>query len=271
MILDKIVQVKRQEVAAAKQKLPLAELIKLTKNVAPCRNFKAALAAGSAVSLIAEVKKASPSKGLIRPNFDPVQLAEDYREGGAQALSVLTDEQFFQGSLTYLKLIRERVNLPLLRKDFVIDPYQIYQARVAGADAVLLIARILSAAELDEYLGIVRELGMDALVETHTTTDLAKSVAAGAEIIGINNRDLATFTTNLTKTTELAPHVPANCLLVSESGINRQEDVELLRTAGVKAVLVGEALAKEDDVVSATRKLLGLAENRHSHSNFNRA
>lgn len=256
MILTKIVQVKRTEIEAQKGETSLAELQAAVRTLPAARDFYAALAAGNGIRLIAEVKKASPSKGLIRPDFEPVSLTSAYRQGGAAAISVLTDEQFFQGSLSYLGLIRERVDLPLLRKDFILEPYQIYQSRAAGADAVLLIARILSQGQLSEFIGLARELGMEPLVETHTQEDLTKSLEAGAKIIGINNRDLATFQTDLGLTLELAKQVPPGRLIVSESGISRPEDLRLLAQGGVKAVLVGEALARETDVTGATARLL---------------
>lgn len=257
MILDKIVQVKQIEIEAQKLACPLPELLAAIEDRPATRDFHAALKAGAEIRLIAEVKKASPSKGVIRPDFEPVSLAESYCQGGAAAISVLTDEQFFQGSLSYLGLIREQVGLPLLRKDFILDPYQVYQSRAAGADAVLLIARILSQEMLTGFIGLARELGMEPLVEIHSLEDLAKSLEAGAKIIGINNRDLATFKTDLGLTLELAKGVPPGCLIVSESGIREPEDLRLLAGAGVKAVLVGEALARERDVVGATARLLG--------------
>lgn len=257
MILDKIVQVKQIEIDNHKSVCPLPELLTAIEGSPVTRDFYAALKTGSELKLIAEVKKASPSKGIIRPDFEPVSLAQSYCQGGAAAISVLTDEQFFQGSLSYLGLIREHVALPLLRKDFILDPYQLYQSRAAGADSVLLIARILSQGQLTEYISLARELGMEPLVEIHSREDLAKSLEAGAKIIGINNRDLATFQTDLGLTLELAKDIPKDCLIVSESGIREPEDLRLLAGAGVKAVLVGEALAREEDVVAATFRLLG--------------
>ena len=256
MILDRIVQAKKEEIAEQKREKPLELLREELPHLPPARDFFAALAAGSDVKVIAEVKQSSPSKGLIRPGFEPVSLAEAYRDGGAAAISVLTDEKFFRGSLSFLAQIRRRVGLPLLRKDFLLDSYQIYQSRAAGADSILLIARILGFEPLREFIGLARELGMEPLVEIHDSEDLSISVAAGARIIGINNRDLATFITDIEATLALAPQVPAGCLSVSESGIGKPEDLQRLGRAGVKAVLVGEALAREQDVTGATQRLV---------------
>lgn len=256
MILDKIVQVKHEEIIRDKSNRSLESLIEGIKQLPPTRDFATALKKGAGVNVIAEVKKASPSKGLICPDFDPVRLAQSYSAGGAAAISVLTDEQFFQGSLEYLQMIRSQISLPLLRKDFVLDIYQIYQARLAGADAVLLITRILKSAQLTEMIALTKELGLAALVEVHDKEDVSKALAAGAEIIGINNRDLATFTTDLNVTLELVRCIPEGRIIVSESGINRPEDLVLLGNAGVNAVLVGEALARERDVTGATVRLV---------------
>ncbi len=256
MILDRIVQAKQEEIVQQKGEKPLQRLQEELRYLPPVRDFYGALAAGNHVNVIAEVKQASPSKGLIRPGFEPVSLAEAYRDGGAAAISVLTDEKFFRGSLAYLDQIHQRVGLPLLRKDFVLDPYQIYQSRAAGADSILLIARILEFQPLQAFIKLARELGMEPLVEIHDSEDLRKSVEAGAKIIGINNRDLSTFTTDIKATLALLPQMPAGCLIVSESGIGRPEDLQQLGRAGVKAVLVGEALAREQDVVGATQRLV---------------
>ncbi len=250
MILDKIVQYKKSEVARAKgQPLPI---LKSTKK----RDFKKAIAA-SGISLIAEVKKASPSKGVFRETFDPALLALEYETAGASALSVLTDEKFFQGSLNDLQDVSIAVKLPVLRKDFIIDEYQIYEAKYFGADAVLLIAAILQEKQLKSFRLLAEDLGLDVLVEVHSKEELASALASGAEIIGINNRDLKTFETDIFTTIELAELVPKTCLLVSESGIFTGEDVKQLASAGVDAILVGEALVTSDNINNKIRELLG--------------
>lgn len=207
--------------------------------------------------MIAEVKKASPSKGLIRPDFEPVTIAKTYESAGASAISVLTDEKYFQGSIEYLKSIRQAVDLPLLRKDFVIDAYQIYEARAAGADAILLIVAALSREQLVEFGGLARELGMGALIEVHTAEELDVALSTDEPIIGINNRNLQTFETTLDTTIELASRIPSDRVIVSESGIFTRADVERLTAAGVDAILVGESLMREPDPGVKVRELLG--------------
>lgn len=260
MILEKILSHKRDEVERAKQARPVTHLRREAEAL-PSRpgRFRAAIAGGEAIALIAEVKKASPSKGVIRPDFDPVDLAKAYAAAGASAISVLTDERFFMGSLEHLRSVREAVSLPLLRKEFVIDPYQLYEAKVWGADAVLLIVAALRREELSDLLQLAGELGLDALVEVHTEEELETAMACGAEIVGINNRDLRTFETTLEVTARLAPRVRGDAALVSESGIHRREDLHLLARVGVDAVLVGEALAREQDVEGKVRELVGVA------------
>ncbi len=208
-------------------------------------------------ALIAEVKKGSPSKGLIRADFDPIDIALTYEAHGASCLSVLTDERFFMGHLGFLGLIRERVGLPLLRKDFIIDPYQLYEARAAGADALLLIAAILEPEQLAELIGITRELSMDVLLEVHDEHDLEKALATDCELIGVNNRDLRSFVTDLAVTERLIPLIPANRFVVTESGIFTRGDIERLLTAGAKGFLVGESLMREEDMGSKLDELLG--------------
>jgi indole-3-glycerol phosphate synthase len=265
MILQQILRTKAQEVPAARARRPL-EQVKAAALAAPApRGFYRALAEPAGVQVIAEVKKASPSKGLIRPDFDPVAIARAYESAGAACLSVLTDEQFFQGSLDYLSQIRAAVALPLLRKDFVIDEYQVYEARAAGADAVLLIVAAFSGecadgrtpAEMQQLAALAAELGMDVLVEAHTGDELAIALASGARLIGVNNRDLKTFHTTLDVTFSLASRVPAGKLLVSESGIHTHEDIQRVGAVGAKAVLVGESLMRKPDVAVALRSLLG--------------
>jgi len=210
-------------------------------------------------SIIAEVKRRSPSKGRIRGDFDPLKIAALYQENGAVAVSVLTDEEFFGGHRTYLSAIREVVDIPLLRKDFIIDPYQIYETRALGGDALLLIASLLEG-QLEEYIHLAQKVGLATLVEVHTREELEKALAADAEIIGINNRDLKTFSTDLRITLELAPSIPEDRIVVSESGINTREDIETLMQAGVHSFLVGEALMRAEDIGRKLRELLGSGE-----------
>lgn len=262
MILDRILATKEEEVAVARRERPLAAVRDAARSAPPARDFAAALRRpqpGAPLRCIAEVKKASPSKGVIRADFDPVQIARQYAAAGAAAISVLTDVQYFQGSLGYLEQIRAAVGVPLLRKDFLIDEYQIYEARAAGADAVLLIvAAIPDAARLRAYRELAGGLGMAALVEVHTAAELEIAVASGAEIIGINNRDLRTFVTSLDVTIGLAPQVPSGAILVAESGIATLADCRRLAAAGAHAVLVGESLMRQPDPGAALRRLLGV-------------
>jgi indole-3-glycerol phosphate synthase len=246
MILDKIVETKKEEVAQAKKKMPLAGLRETISKLNPCRNFKAAIS-GSPCAIIAEVKCASPSRGRLVENFDPVKIAATYEKNGAAAISVLTDEKYFLGDKKYLTQIKAEVQLPLLRKDFIIDPYQIYESRVIGADAVLLIVRILGA-RLGEFIGLSRQLGLAALTEVHTAPELEIALAAGADIIGINNRNLDTFVTDINTCQELARFIPADIVTVAESGIRDREDIENIIRSGVSAFLIGEALVTAADI-----------------------
>lgn len=237
--------------------MPLAELKALAADVAPARDFHAALSGAPPMRLIAEVKKASPSKGIIRADFEPVAIAQIYAAAGASALSVLTDRDYFQGSLDYLKAIRAVVDLPLLRKDFIIDAYQVYEARAAGADAVLLIAECLTPSQLSELYGLIRELGMHALIELYDPQNLQAVLDTGTSIIGVNNRDLHTFVVDLDHTLRLKTQIPADRILVAESGIASRADVLRLEQAGVAAMLVGESLMRQPDISLAVRTLLG--------------
>jgi indole-3-glycerol phosphate synthase len=258
MILDRIVAVKRQEVAELKSSLNLAKAESAIAELPPTKGFENALRnSGDTVALIAEVKKASPSKGVIRADFDPVQIARQYEESGANAVSVLTDARFFQGEGAYLARIRKEVQLPLLRKDFMIDEYQIYEARLLGADAILLIAGILSEQQLRNFRQLARDLGLDALVEVHDKNELAKAVESGAQLIGVNNRDLRTFEVDLNTTAEVAANLPNGIFLVAESGIFTYEDVQQVKQAGAGAVLVGESLMRSRDISAAVDSLLG--------------
>ncbi|MGW8287164.1 MAG: indole-3-glycerol phosphate synthase TrpC, partial [Desulfobulbales bacterium] len=205
----------------------------------------------------AEVKKASPSKGIICQDFDPIKIATSYEEGGAEAISVLTDERFFQGSLEYIPLVRQTVKLPVIRKDFIIDELQIDQSNRYGADAILLIAAILVQEQLRDYLQMAAELGIDVLVEVHNEKELEKSLAAGSRIIGINNRDLRDFTVDLATTLRLRQEIPDAIPVVSESGIRNRDDIRTLQDRGITAVLIGESLMRSDDRAAALRKLKG--------------
>jgi indole-3-glycerol phosphate synthase len=260
-ILQKIFAHKRGEVAAARAAAPLTEMkARLGDREDQPRGFERALrdaALSGWTPVIAEVKKGSPSKGVIRPDFDPLDIASIYQNNGATCLSVLTDEHFFLGHLRYLALIREQVALPLLRKDFIFDEYQIFEAAAGGADAILLIAAMLEPAQLAELLGVAGELYLDVLLEVHDEKELAMALATDCGLIGINNRSLHTFATDLATTERLAPLIPAERLIVAESGINSRADVERLQAAGAGAFLVGESLMREEDIGAKLQELLG--------------
>lgn len=266
-ILTRILEQKQSEVANRKTTIPLDALYARLEMAAPLRNFAGALRNDTSVALIAEIKKASPSRGVLREPFDHMHLAKTYMANGAAALSVLTDTRFFQGNLTFLRDIREHQqempeqtaqSVPLLRKDFLIDTYQVYEARAYGADAVLLIVAALDDAMLRSMLELTHNLGMDALVEVHNEEELKRALSAGATIIGVNNRDLHTFETNLETTEHLATFLPSGAnrpILVSESGIFTAADVARLHACGVDAVLVGEALVTAPDTGALVREL----------------
>ncbi|MDQ1256687.1 MAG: Indole-3-glycerol phosphate synthase [Candidatus Hydrogenedentes bacterium] len=256
MILDEICAHKREEVDVQKTAVPIEKIRDRIQEVRPPRDFREALRKPG-ISIIAEIKRASPSKGVMLENVDPVELAAVYESSGARAISVLTDARYFKGSLDDLTVVRQNVAVPCLRKDFVIDEYQIYEARAAQADAVLLIVRILSDAQMKEYLDIVRTLGMSALVETCNAEEIQRARDVGAHIIGINNRDLATFKVDIRTTLELKRLVPGGHALVSESGIRTREDVRLLDDGGVDAILVGEALVTSNNIRAKIREFLG--------------
>jgi indole-3-glycerol phosphate synthase len=257
MILDEIIANKKNELAEAKRRVPFSEIKAKASDAGPIRGFGKVLSQGSGIRLIAEVKKASPSKGVIRENFDPVTIARAYEESGAACISVLTEEKFFQGKLEYLDVIRKAAGLPLLRKDFIVDEFQIYEARAAGADAILLIAACLEKEQMKDYLGIAGQLGLDVLVESHTYRELDRSLLAGAELVGINNRDLTTFAVSLQTTLDLLKDIPDDRTVVSESGIKTRNDVIALEKAGVDAILVGESLMRENDIGKKVKELLG--------------
>jgi len=256
-ILDRIVATKRQEVERAKARLPEAGLRKQLAYVPPPRDFLTPLARPGPIRLIAEVKKASPSKGVIREDFDPVRIARTYQEHGATCASVLTDEPYFQGRLAYVREIRQHVDLPLLRKDFIVDRYQVVEARAGGADAVLLIAECLDDHALRELHEAIVELGMTPLVELYEPGNLARVLGVGARLIGINNRNLHSFEVDLGHTLRLREQIPDDRVVVGESGIRTRQDVERLELAGVHAMLVGESLMASDDIGAAVDELLG--------------
>lgn len=256
MILDEIYKHKLLEVEESKKKISLSRLEGALSGLSPTKDFEAALRTGGGVKLIAEIKAASPSLGVLREGLDPVSLALEYQRAGATAISVLTDQKFFHGSLSNLEEVRRAVGLPLLRKDFIIDNYQLYEARVAGADAVLLIARLLDKKTLSAFLKVAGQLGLACLVEVHTEEELKKVLDTHARLIGINNRDLDTFKVDLNTTLRLLPLVPLDRIVVSESGIHNREEVRRLEKAGVKAILVGEALVRSKDVASKIKELL---------------
>ncbi|HEX4413697.1 MAG TPA: indole-3-glycerol phosphate synthase TrpC [Lacipirellulaceae bacterium] len=261
-ILDKIVATKRSEIERAKTALPEREVTARIVDAPPVRNFFAALAAGPPVKLIAEVKKASPSVGVIRNDFDPVAIAKTYQAHGASCVSVLTDESYFQGRLDYLRAVREAISLPILRKDFVLDTYQVLEARAAGADAVLLIAECLDDCNLRKLFNAICDAGMTPLVELYEPENLQRVFDAGATLIGINNRNLHTFEVDLEHTIRMRQRVPDECVLVGESGIRTHADVERLQSAGVDAILVGESLMRQPDIGAAVDQLLGHSPQR---------
>ena len=256
MILDKIIKAKRKEVDYLKESTSLEALKKAVRDLPSPRDFRKAIK-GPECSIIAEVKKSSPSKGRIREDFDPLKIASIYEANGAAAISVLTDEEFFEGKKSYLSEIKETISLPILRKDFIIDPYQIYETRVIGGDAVLLIAGILKEETLRQFINLAKSLGLSPLVEVHSRKEMDKALAAGAGIIGINNRNLKTFSTDLRTSVELTPFVPEDRIVISESGIHSREDLETLMKKGIYSFLVGETLMKAPDIGEKLRELLG--------------
>jgi len=256
LILDDIIDHKRRELDEAKKQIPLRELRERVVARTP-GTFRKAISAPDRLCLIAEVKKASPSRGVLCADFDPPSIARRYAEGGASALSVLTDAKFFQGCAEDLVRAKEASRLPTLRKDFIIDEYQIWETAAIGADAVLLIVAVLSPGQLKDYLQLAGEVGLDALVEVHDRDQLGTALKADAEIIGINNRDLRTFKTAMGVTLSLAKDIPEDRVLVSESGIHTREDTQKLREAGANAILVGEALMTSPDISDKILELIG--------------
>jgi indole-3-glycerol phosphate synthase len=260
-VLKKIVDYKTGEVAAMKSAVPLHEVMRHLEDLEDQpRGFEAALLnslQSGWTAIIAEVKKGSPSKGVIREDFDPLEIAKIYQDNGATCLSVLTDEHFFLGHLNYLTQIREQVSLPLLRKDFIFDPYQIYQARAAGADAILLIAAMLDISQLRDFTALARELYMDVLMEVHDERELETALQTDCRMIGINNRDLRSFQVDISTSERLTALIPEGHIVVGESGINHREEIVRLQEKGVHAFLIGESMMRENNVGEKLRELLG--------------
>jgi indole-3-glycerol phosphate synthase len=260
MILDEIVAYKKEELAAEKRKVSLPQLQEMPLFAATPPAFLQAVRDRVGRSIIAEVKKASPSKGVIRADFEPLQLARTYAANGAAAISVLTEKKFFQGSLDYLRLIREQVALPLLRKDFLFDPYQVYEARAFGASAILLIVAILSDAQLSELSALAQSLGMDCLVEVHDEQELERALKGNVSLLGINNRDLRTFHTTIETSERLVRLIPSSITVVSESGLSRREQLARLEAQGVRAFLIGETFMAAADPGAPLRELVRVGE-----------
>lgn len=254
-ILDEIMAHHRERLPKVKAGVPLADLRAMAMVAPPPRDFAAVLRQPG-VSLIAECKKASPSKGLLVPRYDPVRLARSYEKAGARAISVLTDARHFQGSLEHLRDVREAVKLPVLRKDFLFDPYQIYESRVAGADAVLLIAAVLSDSDIRELQALAGKLGMASLIEVHTAEEVERVLSLSPAVVGVNNRNLQTFEVDFENTARLRAMIPAEVIVVGESGLKTPDDIRAMRAIGVDAVLVGESLVKSGDVTTQARALV---------------
>jgi indole-3-glycerol phosphate synthase len=262
-ILKKILETKREEVEFRSSRLKLPELRARTGDLPPARGFatRVRTVAESGPAVIAEVKKASPSAGVIREDFRPAEIAESYEAAGAACLSVLTDEQYFQGSDAYLREARAACGMPVLRKDFLVDPWQVFESRLLGADCVLLIVAALGRDQLQDLDGLARESGLDVLVEVHDETELAGALTTGASLVGVNNRDLHTFTTDLGTSERLRPMVPGDRTFVTESGIHTPADVARMRGADIDAFLVGEAFMRQDDPGAGLRSLFFEGEN----------
>lgn len=258
-ILDEIMAHHRENLPKVMAEVPFEDLRAMASVAPPARDFEAAVRAPG-VSLIAECKKASPSRGLLVHNYDPVRLARLYEKAGARAISVLTDARHFQGALAHLRDARDAVRVPVLRKDFIFHPYQLYEARVAGADAVLLIAAVLGDSELRDLLALSRKLGMAALIEVHDEDELARVLPLQPRLIGINNRDLQTFEIDFGNTARLRALVPPEIAVVGESGLKTPDDVRAMKAAGVDAVLVGEALVRSKDIGGATRAFVAAGQ-----------
>lgn len=256
-MLDRILETKRADVAARKATMSHADLDAKIATVSAPRGFRAALDAKTGHALIAEVKKASPSKGLIREDFDPPAHARAYEAGGAACLSVLTDERWFQGADVFLEQARAAVSIPVLRKDFMVDPWQVHESRALGADAILIIVAALDDTQMQEIEAAAIECGMDALVEVHDAAEMERAARLKSRLIGVNNRDLRDFSVDFQRTYELVGRAPAGCTFVAESGLTTREDLDAMAAHGIHCFLVGEALMRQKDVEAATRALIG--------------
>jgi indole-3-glycerol phosphate synthase len=255
MFLEKIIKHKREEYNKIIRMKSLQELKVMLSDIPPSRDFRKSLM-GDNIHIIAEIKKASPSRGIIRNDFEPVEIAKIYESNGASALSVLTDSYFFHGSIDYLPEIKEAVNIPILRKDFIIDEYQIYETRLYRGDALLLIATVLDDYKLKDFMDITNELGLSYVVEVHDIKDLERVLPLNPEIIGINNRDLNTFNVDIKRSFELVKYIPENIIVISESGISNIDDIIALKDKGINIFLIGEGLIKERDIGRKLRSLL---------------
>lgn len=253
--LTKIRRLKKEEVADRKREIPLTELHSRIRDLPPARDFRGALNK-TRIALIAEVKKSSPSAGVIAEEIDPGIIAMRYQEGGAAAVSVLTESRYFSGEIGHLKIVKEAVSIPVLRKDFIIDEYQIYESRVAGADAILLISELIDRERLETFLALSHQLGLACLVESHSRDELEKAIASGATILGINNRNLETLKVDLKTSIRLLPLIPRDRIRVAESGIKSTDDVRRLAGAGANAILVGEVLVRSEDPVQKIKELI---------------
>jgi len=257
-VLDRIFAHKREEVAAAEARIPFADIRAMAADASPTRGFlRALMSRPGDLALIAEVKKASPSKGVIRPNFDPVLVAQAYERAGAEALSVLTDERYFQGSAENLRRARQATSLPCLRKDFIDAPYQVYEARAWGADAILLIVASLEDSQISDLQALAGELGMDVLVEVHSLEETQRALDLAAPLIGVNNRDLADFRTDLAFSEELIPMIAPFALPVSESALETRADLNRVQAAGARAVLIGTSFCASEDIESKVHEVMG--------------
>lgn len=259
MFLENILTHKKEEIQSRKKLIPLSVIKQEAHHRPPPRDFFSALnkKCGTSSRIIAEIKKASPSRGIIQKDFDPQKIGKIYQRAGAAAISILTEKKFFQGDISCLSLVRKNTDIPVLCKDFIIDPYQIYEAALHGADGFLLIAAILSRQQMEDFLSLGKELGMEALIEVHSEEELQKALLTSAKIIGINNRNLKTFKTDITTTLALIKFIPAGKVVVSESGIHTRAQIELMEKAGVHAFLIGEALMREKDPGKKLRELKG--------------
>lgn len=256
-ILKDIVLKKKERILQAKQNLPEEDLKAKVQNLSPCRPFIEAIHKTRSISLIAEIKRQSPSQGIIRQDFNVQGIAKDYQDASVQAISILTEEDFFSGSISYLNEVRNIVSIPILRKDFILEPYQIYESRYFGADAILLIADLLSREKLSQLMQIANDLGLDCLVELHTEKELKKVLQLGVPLIGINNRDLHTLEVDFKTTQRLFPLIPKEKIVVVESGIKSHQDVLFLKILGVSAVLIGEAFMEAEDIKEKVKDLMG--------------